>query len=62
MVEINIPWIFCNDKGVDYVKTLEKYKENKNDQFLSFLNFAVQIEKIFNGKPDLVLAIMNQIC
>ncbi len=56
VVEINIPWIFCNDKGVDYVKTLEKYKENKNDQFLSFLNFAVQIEKIFNGKPDLVIS------
>lgn len=56
VTEINIPWIFCNGKGVDYEKTLEKYRENKNDQYLSFLNFAVQIEKIFNGKPDLVIS------
>lgn len=56
VVEINIPWIFCNDKGVDYERTLEKYKENRSDQYFSFLSFAVQIEKIFGGKPDLVIS------
>ncbi len=54
---INIPWIFCNNIGVDFEGTLKKYIKNRKDQFKSFLQFAANVQKCFGGKvPDLVIS------
>lgn len=55
VLEINIPWISCNEKGIDFETSIEKYKENKVDQFESFLNFSNLVEKLFGNIPDLVI-------
>lgn len=56
-VLIRIPWIFCNNVGVDFNKTLIKYKKDKKDQFKSFLQFASVVQKCFEGEvPDFIIS------
>lgn len=55
ILEISIPWISCNKKGIDFEDSLKKYKSNKIDLFESFLKFSDKVEKIFGGVPDLVI-------
>lgn len=56
-VLINIPWIFCNNDGVDFVETLKKYNKSRKDQFKAFLQFAANVQKCFDGGiPDLVIS------
>lgn len=52
---IFIPWITCDEKGINYLECLEKYQEEKVDLFSSFLNFCIEVENYFDGKPDLVI-------
>ena len=53
---INIPWVSCDNEGVDFEDTLQRYRESKKDQFESFLEFAVKARHGFNGDPpDLVM-------
>lgn len=53
---IHIPWVTCNNAGVDFQDTLEKYRGRKKDQFESFLEFAVQARHCFDGEPpDLIM-------
>ncbi len=54
---INIPWVTCDNEGVDFKDTLERYRENKKkDQFESFLAFADKARRCFDGNPpDLVM-------
>ncbi len=59
-IEISIPWIACNEKGIDFEASLNKYKEKNTDQFLSFLSFANNVEKVFYVCQILLLLIMNQ--
>ena len=53
-IEIDIPWIVCNEKGFDYKETLKKY--NNIDIYKRFLEFGNKLEKEFKGKPDLVIS------
>lgn len=55
ILEIFIPWIACNEQGVDFKTTLRKYNEEKVDQFSEFLDFSISVEKVFLGIPDLVI-------
>lgn len=55
VLEISIPWIACNKNGIDFEKTINKYKKTNIDQFSKFLNFACNVEKTFLGLPDLVI-------
>ena len=53
---IHIPWVTCDNEGVDFEDTLNRYREGKKDQFESFLEFAVKARKCFDGEPpDLVM-------
>lgn len=56
VLNINIPWITCNDKGVDYVDCLRKYNEQNINQYQSFFEFSIQVEQIFQSKPDIVIS------
>lgn len=56
IIEINIPWISCNEKGIDYYDSLKKYNNNNIDQFKKFLEFSIEVEKYFKGKPDIVIS------
>lgn len=55
-ININIPWIACNSRGIDYDICIEKYNEGKIDQFKAFLEFSKKVEMIFNGKPDFIIS------
>ncbi len=55
VLEINIPWIACNEKGIDFETSINKYNEANIDQFYNFLNFAINVEKSFSGVPALVI-------
>lgn len=53
---IHIPWVTCDNEGIDFEDTLKRYREKKNDQFESFLEFAVKARQCFDGAPpDLVM-------
>ena len=54
VIELNIPWIVCNEKGFDFKETLDKY--NDIDLFRKFLEFGNEIEQELNGKPDLIIS------
>lgn len=54
--KINVPWIICKEEGISYTETLEKYKFSKVDLFNSFLNFCIDVENYFEGKPDLIIS------
>ena len=52
---VNIPWIVCNDEGIDFDLTRKIYIKEKNDQFKSFLNFSISVKKAFNNQhPDII--------
>lgn len=55
VLEISIPWIACNSKGIDFEKSLKKYQEMKINQFSEFLKFSINVENAFSGVPDLVI-------
>jgi len=55
VLEISIPWIACNSKGIDFETSMKKYQEGEIDQFSEFLNFSMGVEKTFSGVPDLVI-------
>lgn len=55
VLEISIPWIACNSKGVDFETSLKKYQEAKIDQYSEFLRFSMDVENVFCGVPDLVI-------
>ena len=53
---INIPWVSCDNEGVDFKDTLKRYRESKTDQFESFLEFSVRARQCFNSDPpDIVI-------
>lgn len=54
VIELNIPWIVCNEKGFDFKETLDKY--DNIDLFRKFLEFGNKIEQELNGKPDLIIS------
>ncbi|MBR1413066.1 MAG: hypothetical protein IJ574_00145 [Bacilli bacterium] len=54
VIELNIPWIVCNENGFDFKETLNKY--NDIDLFKKFLEFGNKIEQSLNGKPDLIIS------
>lgn len=56
IISINVPWIYCNNNGIDFIKTKERYENEGEDQFKSFLNFSIEVQKSFGGyNPDLVM-------
>lgn len=55
VLEISIPWIACNSKGIDFDASMRKYQEKNIDQFFEFLNFSKKVEEIFLSPPDLVI-------
>lgn len=55
VLEISIPWIACNSKGIDFEESLKKYQESKVNQFSEFLKFSINVENAFSGVPDLVI-------
>ena len=55
IINIDIPWITCNQNGIDFKDCLNKYMINDVDQYKSFLEFAIKVEEKFNGIPDIVI-------
>lgn len=56
-VMIHIPWIFCNNEGVDFKATLARYRRDKKDQFKLFLEFAAGVQECFMGEnPELIIS------
>ena len=53
-VKINIPWIACDNNGLNFEKCLEIYNNKKIDYYCEFLKFCLSVEKHFNGVPDYV--------
>ena len=54
IIEIKIPWIVCNENGVDFKSSLDKY--NNIDLFRTFLEFSINVENKLGGKPDLIIS------
>lgn len=55
-IPVTVPWIFCNNSGVDFKRTYLRYVEEGRDQFGSFLRFAMRVQEVFNGEqPDIVM-------
>lgn len=50
-----IPWVVCGQDGVDYAASLSAYEASPYDFYKNFLQFSIEVEKIFGGKPDFVL-------
>lgn len=55
IINISIPWITCNMKGIDFRDSLNRYIENKVDQYKTFFEFAINVEELFNGIPNIVI-------
>lgn len=54
-IVVHVPWIFCDNQGIDFVKTQKKYLSDNIDYYKTFLDFAVKIKEAFNGdNPDIV--------
>lgn len=57
VISVNVPWIYCNNQGIDFKSTKERYELDGIDQFSDFLRFATEVQEIFEGEnPDLVLS------
>ncbi len=54
VIELNIPWIVCNEKGFDFKETLNKY--NNIDLFKKYLELGIKIEEELHGKPNLIIS------
>lgn len=54
IIEITIPWIVCDNKGLNFKETLKKYDDD--DLYKKFLEFGIKIEEELNGKPNLVIS------
>ncbi len=59
IVAIDIPWISCTDKGINFADCLLKYKNSRVDQFESFLKFSIELQNIFNKEPQFDLVISD---
>lgn len=55
ILEVNIPWITCTNNGIDYVDSLSKYINSSKNQYKLFFEFSINVEKLFNGHPDIVI-------
>lgn len=56
VILVTIPWITCDDNGLDYKDCLIKYRNNNIDQYEKFFEFCLSIERIFKSKPDLIIS------
>lgn len=56
ILKCSVPWIVTNNNGLDFVSSLNCYRNNKKDFFEEFLEMSMQIEKEFNGIPDMVIS------
>lgn len=52
---IFIPWISCDNNGINYQDCLEKYAKENINLFELFLKFCIDVEEYFHGKPDVVI-------
>ena len=55
IVKIDIPWITCNENGIDFKDCLERYNSNGVDQYKSFFEFAINVNENWEGTADLVI-------
>lgn len=56
-VNIYVPWIFCNNNGIDFKLTEQKYIEQNKDWYKTFLNFSIKVQTAFNNNnPDFVIS------
>lgn len=55
VVNVNIPWITCNENGIDFVDCLKKYNDNNVDQYKSFFEFSIKVNNLFNGVADVII-------
>ncbi len=55
VIEICIPWISCSKNGINFKDSIKKYESRGIDQYKSFLNFSINVEKNFKDKPDIVI-------
>lgn len=56
IVSINVPWIYCDNNGINFIKTKERYENEGEDQFNRFLMFSIDVQNLFDGcNPDLVM-------
>ena len=55
VINISIPWISCNEKGIDFKDSLNKYINSNTDQYKNFFEFGIDVNDAFNGIPDIVI-------
>lgn len=56
ILTITIPWIVCDNNGIDFEKTINHYLESGKDYYYEFLVFSNKIKRFFNGNPDLIIS------
>lgn len=55
IVIVDIPWIVCNNNGIDFKSTEKTYLNNKVNQFESFLKFSIEVTSAFGEEyPDII--------
>ena len=55
VINISIPWITCNEKGIDFKDSLNKYINSNTDQYKNFFEFGISVNEAFNGIPSIVI-------
>lgn len=53
IIYCSIPWIATNNSGIDFSECLNRH--DGEDHYKNFLNMSIEIEKYFNGSPDIVI-------
>lgn len=55
-ITVTVPWVYCDNFGIDFVNTRERYINEGVDQYKSFLDFSIEVQKAFKGNnPDLII-------
>lgn len=56
ILPVYVPWVYCNNDGIDFQRTINSYVSDKKDLFESFLKFAILVQEAFDGfNPDFVM-------
>lgn len=56
-VLINIPWICCDNNGINFKNTLIKCKNTCVNQYESFWEFGIKVQEAFGGEiPDIIMS------
>jgi len=52
---VKIPWVYCDQKGINFKKTKARYLRDGLDWYREMLSVFIKVQQEFDGNPDLVI-------